>query len=208
MNPDGKPIIGVLSLQGGYAEHVAAFRDIGVSSREVRTPGDLEDLDGLVLPGGESTAIGLLAQSTHLIEPLRWWRKAGRPTWGTCAGLIMLADRVFKQKNGGQALVGGLDVTASRNHFGSQLHSFEAEVNAPLFHPPRASGIFIRAPAIVAYGPDVRPVATLADGTCVGVQQGAILATAFHPELTGDDRWHRHFLDMVVKSNAQLTHDG
>lgn len=194
-----KPIIGVLALQGGYAEHIAAFTRIGVAAREVRTPGDLQGLDGLVLPGGESTAIGLLAQSAQMIGPLRSWRKAGRPTWGTCAGLIMLADRVFKQKEGGQALVGGLDVTASRNHFGSQFHSFEAEVETPLFQPPLAQGLFIRAPAIVDYGPDVQPVATLADGTCVGVRQGPVLATAFHPELTRDDRWHRLFIEMVVE---------
>lgn len=199
MNRHRKPIIGVLALQGGYAEHIATFKRIGVATQEVRTPGDLQGLDGLVLPGGESTAIGLLAQSAELLQPLRSWREAGRPTWGTCAGLIMLADRVFKQKEGGQALVGGLDVTVSRNHFGSQFHSFEAKVDAPLLHPPRASGIFIRAPAIVDYGPDVQPVATLADGTCVGALQGPILAIAFHPELTVDDRWHRLFLKMVVE---------
>ncbi len=196
------PTIGILALQGGYSEHVASFRRIGVAGRQVRSPKDLDGLHGLVLPGGESTAIGLLAESSGLIGPLRSWREAGRPVWGTCAGMIMLADQVLGQKEGGQSLIGGLDITVSRNHFGGQLNSFEAAIYSPLLNAASARGVFIRAPAIIEVGERAEPVATLADGTCVGVRQGFLLATAFHPELTADDRWHRIFLDMVLRSTS------
>jgi len=196
------PVIGILALQGGYFEHIESFQRIGVAGRQVRSPKDLDGLDGLVLPGGESTAIGLLAESSGMTIPLRSWREAGRPIWGTCAGMIMLADRVLGQKEGGQTLIGGLDVTVSRNHFGGQLHSFESAIYSPLLDSGSAPGLFIRAPAIVDVGEQAESVATLADGTCIGVRQGALLATAFHPELTVDDSWQKIFLDMVLGSGS------
>lgn len=196
--------IGVLALQGAFAEHVRMLRQLGANAVEVRKASQLADLHGLIIPGGESTAISLIAGRWGLLEPLREWVQAGKPVWGTCAGLILLADRIEGGRPGGQALIGGLDVTVSRNHFGRQIDSFRQEIGmtesgSGLDAAPYPA-VFIRAPAITAYGPQVRPLATLSTGggtITVAVRQGNMLATAFHPELTTDMRWHRYFLALV-----------
>lgn len=200
------PTIGVLALQGAFLEHIYMLRTLGACAVEVRRPAQIEGLDGLIIPGGESTSIGLIASRWGLVEPLRAWVRARRPTWGTCAGMILLADRAAGQKQGGQALIGGLDVTVSRNHFGRQVQSFETDLPLPAplaaAEEPPFPAIFIRAPAIIEVGNDVRVLARVHthDGQEViaAVQQGPLLATAFHPELTNDLRWHRYFVEQVV----------
>lgn len=195
------PTIGVLALQGAFAEHVAMLRRLGIDAREVRKPADLDALDGLIIPGGESTSMGLVAERWQLVAPLRAWVHSGRPTWGTCAGMILLADRAEGQKQGGQPLLGGLDVTVNRNYFGRQVDSFETYLTVPALGDPPVPAVFIRAPAITAIGPAVEGLATLPgrDGRAIyaAVRQHAILATAFHPELTADLRWHRYFLTLL-----------
>jgi pyridoxal 5'-phosphate synthase pdxT subunit len=192
--------IGVLALQGAFAEHRAMLRKLGALAVEVRKPEQLEGLDGLIMPGGESTSMGLVAERWGLVAPLRAWVRAGKPVWGTCAGMILLADRAVGQKEGGQPLVGGLDVTVNRNYFGRQNESFETLLAAPVLGDVPFPAVFIRAPAIVETGPDVAILACVpghGEVVTVAVQQGTILATAFHPELTGDTRWHGYFLQMV-----------
>lgn len=190
-------MIGVLALQGAFIEHAAMLRQVGAEVREVRTPAQLEGLDGLVLPGGESTTMGLIAQRWGLVEPLRAWVHGGRPTWGTCAGMILLADAATGQKQGGQPLIGGLHVVVNRNFFGRQVDSFETTLQVQIFDPPETPGVFIRAPAITEIGPDVEALAELPGPAYVAVRQGPILATAFHPELTHDLRWHALFVEMA-----------
>ncbi len=189
--------IGVLALQGGFREHLERLQSLGVTAVPIRTAAQLEAVDGLILPGGESTAIGLIAARWQLVAPLQAWVQAGKPIWGTCAGLILLADRAVGQKADGQPLVGGLDVLVNRNYFGSQKDSFETWLQVPGW-AEAAHAIFIRAPAILELGPGVTSLATLpAEQVTVAVQQEQILGTAFHPELTGDLRWHALFLDIV-----------
>jgi len=193
--------IGILALQGAFAEHGAMIRALGAVAVEVRKPAQLDGLDGLILPGGESTTMGLIAERQGMAPPLRAWVHGGRPTWGTCAGMILLADRVTDQKAGGQPLIGGLDVTVNRNYFGRQSESFEALLNAPQLGATPFRAVFIRAPAIVEYGPNVTALATVPGrdaAVVVAVRQGQLLATAFHPELTRDPRWHGLFLQMVA----------
>lgn len=198
MSGEPRPIrVGVLALQGAFREHIAILRSLGAEAVEVRTPAQLEGLDGLVIPGGESTTMGLVAQRWGLVEPLRAWVSHGRPTWGTCAGMILLAERATGQKQGGQPLIGGLDVTVNRNYFGRQVDSFETTLEVAAFDPPASPGVFIRAPGITEIGPDVEALAALPGPVYVAVRQGTILATAFHPELTPDTRWHALFLAMV-----------
>lgn len=189
--------IGVLALQGAFAEHVAILRHLGADAVEVRTPAQMEGLDGLILPGGESTTMGLVAERWGLVEPLRKWVHGGKPTWGTCAGMILLADYATGQKQGGQPLIGGLHVTVNRNFFGRQVDSFETTLTVPSFDPPFSPGIFIRAPAITELGEGVTSLAELPGRIYVAVTQGPILATAFHPELTPDMRWHALFIEMA-----------
>jgi 5'-phosphate synthase pdxT subunit len=186
-----------LALQGAFAEHIAILRRLGADAVEVRTPAQMAGLNGLILPGGESTTMGLVAERWGLVEPLRAWVHGGKPTWGTCAGMILLADQATGQKEGGQPLIGGLHVTVNRNYFGRQVHSFETTLTVPSFDPPFSPGIFIRAPAIVELDGDVEVMAKLADAVYVAVRQGPILATAFHPELTPDTRWHALFVEMA-----------
>lgn len=169
---------------------------------EIRSADQFEGLDGLIVPGGESTTMGLIAERWNLVEPLRDWVRGGQPVWGTCAGMILLADRAMGQKRDGQPLIGGLDVLVNRNFFGSQRDSFEARLEVKGWHEP-FHAIFIRAPAILETGPDVAELAVWDDGerqVCVAVEQERILATAFHPELSADQRWHRKFLDMVLST--------
>ena len=216
----GGPVVGVLALQGGFAEHAAALRRCGAAAVEVRTAGELAGVQGLVIPGGESTAMGLVAARWGLVEPLRAFARSGRPVWGTCAGLIFLANAAGGQKEGGQVLVGGLDVRVDRNFFGAQVESFETALPAHADVQREGEGatfraIFIRAPAIVEVsagaGVEVLARYTLTpeerarsgrEDVVVGVRQGSLLATSFHPELTDDLRWHQLFVRMVQDARA------
>ena len=195
--------LGVLALQGAFREHIAMLKRLDVEAAEVRLAAQLDDLDGLIIPGGESTSMGLVAERWGLVEPLRQWVHGGRPTWGTCAGMILLAERATGQKLGGQALIGGLDVTVNRNYFGRQVDSFEADLDVPALGETPFHAVFIRAPAIAAVAEDVETLATVAakqdddEAVIAAVRKGPILATAFHPELTDDPRWHRYFVQMV-----------
>ena len=192
--------IGVLALQGAFREHIQKLAALGAAAVEVRRADQLSKLDGLIIPGGESTTMGLVAERWGLVNPLRRWVSQGRPVWGTCAGLILLADRATGQKRDGQTLLGGLDVSVNRNFFGSQRDSFEAELEVVGWDAP-SPAVFIRAPAVVETGPGVEILAEWTDpdgrSVQVAVRQGPILGTAFHPELSGDLRWHRLFLQMV-----------
>ena len=190
----------MLALQGAFLEHAAMLRGLGAEVVEVRKPQQLADLDGLVMPGGESTTMGLVAERWGLVEPLRAWVRMGKPVWGTCAGMILLAEHAVGQKQGGQPLIGGLDVTVNRNYFGRQNQSFEVLLDAPALGDKPFRAVFIRAPAILEAGPGVQVLAEApghGEQVIVAVRQGPILATAFHPELTDDARWHRLFLDVV-----------
>ncbi len=197
--------IGVLALQGAFREHILKLQALGVDAREIRLPEQLNALDALIIPGGESTTMGKLAVAFGLLEPLRDFTRT-RPAWGTCAGLILLADRAARQKKGGQPLIGGLDITVDRNYFGRQVDSFEADLDVPALaevaRPEDPSSafhaIFIRAPAVVEMGPGVQALARLPeDGPIVAVRQGHLLGTAFHPELSDDLRFHRYFVSMI-----------
>ncbi len=185
--------VGVLALQGAFIEHENVLVRLGVRPVEVRLPEHLEGLDGLIIPGGESTTMGLLAQKWGLLEPLRAFARSGRPVWGTCAGMILLAKEVVDGVPG-QPILGLMDITVRRNAFGRQVDSFEADLEIPALGAPPFHAVFIRAPVIEQVAPGVEVLASLEDGTAVAVQQGHLLATAFHPELTGDVRFHRYFL--------------
>jgi len=189
--------IGVLALQGDFAEHQAMLRSIGVEANQIRLPAELDGLDGLIIPGGESTTIGKLAVTFGLMEPLRRFA-ASRPVWGTCAGAILLSRDAQRD----QPLLGVIDIAIKRNAFGRQVDSFEADLSVPVLTDPRRPfhAIFIRAPLITNAGRGVEVLARLADGETgdiVAARQGSLLATSFHPELTDDDRFHRYFLSMV-----------
>jgi 5'-phosphate synthase pdxT subunit len=189
----------VLALQGDVREHLATLRGLGADPVAVRRPTELDGVDGLVLPGGESTTMSKLARIFDLLEPLRQAAKDGLPMFGTCAGMIMLADRI-EGGTADQETIGGLDVVVRRNAFGRQVDSFEADVDvAHLDRPFHA--LFIRAPWVEAVGPEVEVVATVATGPATGrivaVRQGHLLATSFHPEVTGDPRLHELFVDVV-----------
>jgi 5'-phosphate synthase pdxT subunit len=180
------PLVGVLALQGDFAAHARVLRDVGAEVREVRTPADLEGLDGLVMPGGESTTMTLGIEREGLAAPLRAFHVAGKPIFGTGAGMILL-DRDH---------LGLMDITAERNAFGRQLHSFEEDLRFPDLDGGPVRAVFIRAPWITDHGPDVQVLAAV-DGHPVAARQGNLLAISFHPELGGDDRLHRAFLDQV-----------
>jgi 5'-phosphate synthase pdxT subunit len=186
--------VGVLALQGDVAEHERALAAAGAEPHRVRTAGELAGLEALILPGGESTTIGQLAEELGLIEPLRDFVASGRPVWGTCAGLILLARGVGRD----QPLVGGLDVDVDRNAFGRQVDSFEVDLAIAGLDGAPFRAVFIRAPAVVDVGPGVDVLARLAEGPIVAVRQGHVLGTAFHPELTGDLRLHRYFLALCA----------
>jgi pyridoxal 5'-phosphate synthase pdxT subunit len=197
---DGSPL-GVLALQGDVREHVSALAEIGVASRLVKRSGDLEGLAGLILPGGESTTLSMLLSSTGLWEPLGVMIKEGMPVLGTCAGLVLLAREVLDGRPDQQTF-GVLDVVVRRNGFGRQLQSFEAEVRVTgqLGGDAELPAVFIRAPLVVRADPEVTVLGSLdrpgTDASPVLVQQGQILASVFHPELTPDRRVHRHFAEM------------
>jgi 5'-phosphate synthase pdxT subunit len=185
--------IGVLALQGAFAEHVEVLKSLGNEAGEVRTPAELAEVDGLIIPGGESTTFSKLAAEFGLIEPLRRICQTGKPVWGTCAGMIFLA----KEVSGNLPSIGVLDVRVKRNAFGRQVDSFEIDLDIPVLQPPAPfHGIFIRAPLIEEVGDGVQILARLPDGTIVAARQGNLLATSFHPELTGDGRFHQYFLEI------------
>jgi len=196
-DPAPGPAIGVLALQGDVAEHLAALRGAGARPVPVRRPEELDDVDGLVLPGGESTTIWKLAVLFDLVEPLRKRLDAGMPAFGSCAGMIMLADRVVDGIEG-QESFGGIDMTVRRNAFGRQVDSFESDIALAGLPGPDFRAVFIRAPWVEQTGDSVEIVATEArTGRIVAVRQGPAHATAFHPELTQDLRIHELFVDMV-----------
>ncbi len=170
------------------------LRQIGADPVEVRRAEQLDGLDGLIIPGGESTTIGKLMVSYELLEPLRKLIESGRPVWGTCAGMIVLAKDLGGLR---QPLVGALDVRVRRNAFGRQLDSFETDIPMPEVGDEPVHAVFIRAPLVESVGEGVEVLGTLEDGTIVAVRQGNLLATSFHPELTGDSRFHLYFLQMV-----------
>jgi pyridoxal 5'-phosphate synthase pdxT subunit len=185
--------IGVLALQGDFAEHVILLRCLKAQAVEVRLPAHLQGCDGLIIPGGESTTIGKLAVDFGLMEPLREFGSE-KAVWGTCAGAIFISRDAHRQ----QPLLGLMDISVERNAFGRQVASFEADLKVDVFgidsQPYHA--IFIRAPLIESIGQQVQALAALPDGRVVAAQQGKLLATSFHPELTADDRFHRYFLEM------------
>lgn len=189
------PLIGVLALQGDVREHLAALTGAGARAVPVRRPRELAEVEGLVIPGGESTTISKLAVAFDLLEPLRARVRAGMPAYGSCAGMIMLADKILDPR-AGQETVGGIDMIVRRNAFGRQNESFEADLEVAGVAGGPVRGVFIRAPWVESVGAGAEPLAAY-DGHCVAVRQGRLLATAFHPELTGDHRVHRLFTDMV-----------
>lgn len=190
--------IGVLALQGDFAEHLTMLQRIGAQGVEVRLPRDLSGVDGLIIPGGESTTIGKLAVMYGLMEPLQQLA-ATRPVWGTCAGAIFIS----KDARRDQPLLGLMDITVARNAFGRQVDSFEVDLDVPaLTHkdngqPRPYHAVFIRAPLIERVGPKVEVLAKLPDGRIVAARQNNLLATSFHPELTRDERFHRYFLNLA-----------
>lgn len=195
------PVIGVLALQGDVREHLAALRAVGARTDTVRTADELARVDALVIPGGESTTMWHLARRLELLEPLRDRVRAGMAAYGSCAGMILLADRLVGGVPG-QETVGGLNVTVRRNAFGRQVDSFEADLAFPAVGgDPPFHAVFIRAPWVDEVGPDVEVLARIAAGPSAGrivaVRQGPVMATAFHPELTGDVRVHGLFLETV-----------
>jgi 5'-phosphate synthase pdxT subunit len=185
--------VGVLALQGAFREHAEMLRRLGHEAVEVRLPEHLDGLEALILPGGESTTIGKLMETFRLREPLRAFATSGRPVWGTCAGMILLARDVGRQ----QPLLDLMDVRVRRNAFGRQVDSFETPVAIPALGEPPFPAVFIRAPSIESVGAGVDVLATLPDGTIVAARQGHLLATSFHPELTDDPRLHAYFLAMA-----------
>jgi pyridoxal 5'-phosphate synthase pdxT subunit len=200
--------IGILALQGGFAEHVSMLEALGVETVEVRLPGHIDGLDGLIIPGGESTTIGKLAVHYGLMDRLREFG-AARPIWGTCAGAILLSRDAHRE----QPLLNLMNITVARNAFGPQTASFETDIYVaalslidPDLRPFR--GIFIRAPLIESVGGDARVLATLSDGGIVAAQEGCLPATSFHPELTSDNRFHRYFLAMVAAVAIKAANDG
>jgi len=196
--------IGVLALQGDFAEHLTMLRKIGAQAVEVRLPRQLDDLDGLIIPGGESTTIGKLAVAYNLMEPLRAFGQE-KAIWGTCAGAIFLSKDIHRQ----QPLLSLMDITVGRNAFGRQVDSFEVDIVVPELCRVNPSeqpfhAIFIRAPLIEAVRDNVQVLAKLEDGRIVAVRQGRLLATVFHPELTGDDRFHRYFLSLTQEGTSPI----
>ena len=188
--------IGVLALQGAFVEHMAMLRRLGVEALPVRLPRQLEGLDGLIIPGGESTAIGKLMETYGLLEPLRRTIEQGLPVYGTCAGMILLARDIGTDA---QPILGVMDIAVERNAFGRQLDSFESDIAIPELGDQPFPAVFIRAPLIERVGAAARPLASLDDGAIVAAQQGTLLATAFHPELSGDTRMHEHFVALCAK---------
>jgi len=200
MSAQRRARIGVLALQGAVREHVNAIREVGADAVEVRLPRDLVGLDALVLPGGESTTMRRLIDAYGLREPIAAMARGGAPMLGTCAGMILLAER---NDDGEEPFFALLDLEVRRNGYGRQLDSFEADLDAPSLGSAPLHGIFIRAPQVTDVGPDVEVLARDPDGHPVAVRQGHVLATAFHPELTDDRRLHRLLVELVGEESRR-----
>lgn len=194
---DAKKKIGVLALQGDFAEHMASLRKLGAEALAIRLPRDLESLDGLIIPGGESTTIGRLMVSYGFVQTLRQLSQDGFPVFGTCAGMVLLAKSVLDLLD--VATIGAMGIKVRRNAFGRQVDSFETLLSVPALGEVPFPGVFIRAPIIIEAEPGVEILASLPDGTPVGAKQGNLLVSAFHPELTSDLRFHAYFLDVVSR---------
>ena len=187
--------IGVLALQGAFIEHIRILQKLGVEASEVRLPQGLEALDGLIIPGGESTTIGKLVVTYGFIDPLRQFASE-KPVWGTCAGMILMAKHIGRD----QPLLGVMNVVVQRNAFGRQLESFEEDFFVPVLKKGNLKpfrGIFIRSPKLLKLGGNAQEIARLSDGTPVAALENRLLATAFHPELTNDNRFHQYFLNLI-----------
>ena len=189
----------MLALQGDFREHLAVLNGVGAEAIPVKRPDELESVRGLVIPGGESSVMDKLTRMFGLADPLKQFIAAGNPVYGTCAGLIMLADTVLDSIEGQQTL-GGFDLVVRRNAFGSQLDSFETDLEVPVLGDPPVHAVFIRAPVVDTVGEKATALASLADGRVVAVEQGNLLATSFHPEMTGDTRFHEYFLSKVARA--------
>ena len=185
--------VGVLALQGDFAEHVKSLETIGAEPTEVRLPEDLLDIDALIIPGGESTTIARLMDVFGLAGAIKGRVRDGMPTWGTCAGMIVLAKSLVEDR---PEPLGLMDIRVQRNAYGRQIDSFETEIPVPALGEDSFRAVFIRAPAIEEIGPGVEPLARLEDGQVVAAREGNLLVTAFHPELTADTRFHAYFLGM------------
>lgn len=189
--------IGVLALQGAFHEHIKILNGLGIETLEVRLPEDLAQVDGLIIPGGESTTIGKLAVMYKLMEPLRQFSEE-KPMWGTCAGMIFMAKEIGMD----QPLLGVMDIVVERNAFGRQVDSFETQLDIPVIktNGNPIPAVFIRAPKLVEARGNAKPIAQLADGTMVAAQEGNMFVTSFHPELTDDVRLHEYFVGLVKKN--------
>ncbi|ORX54762.1 SNO glutamine amidotransferase, partial [Piromyces finnis] len=194
-----------IALQGAFLEHknlLYRLEDVK-EVREIRKPEQLEGIDALIIPGGESTTMALVAESSGLMEPLKDLVKVKKiPVWGTCAGLIFLSEQAEKVKKGGQKLIGGLHIKTQRNAFGSQIDSFVDDLDIPVIGDKKFKGIFIRAPIIESVADDVTVLCRLKSGSIVAVQQENIIATAFHPELTNDPSFHEYFIKHIKERKA------
>ncbi|MDM4763232.1 pyridoxal 5'-phosphate synthase glutaminase subunit PdxT [Galbitalea sp. SE-J8] len=186
--------VGVLALQGDFREHLAVLRGLGADAVPVRRASELDTVAGLVIPGGESSVMDKLSRAFGVAEPVTARIAAGMPVYGTCAGLIMLADRLL-DGIAGQQTFGGLDVAVRRNAFGGQLDSFEADLPVPAFGDPPTHAVFIRAPVVESAAESVTPLVSLPDGRMVAVEQGGLIGTSFHPEIADDLRFHDYFLE-------------
>jgi pyridoxal 5'-phosphate synthase pdxT subunit len=188
--------IGVLALQGDVAEHSAMLADAGAEPVVVKRAEQFDEIDGLVIPGGESTTIGKLLRRFDMLEPLRDRVRSGFPVYGTCAGMILLADEI-QDAGVDQPSIGGMDIAVQRNAFGRQRESFETDLDVPEVGPGPVHAVFIRAPLITRVGDSVHVLASLEDGRTVAARQGNLVVSSFHPELTGDARMHRYFVDVA-----------
>ena len=187
--------IGVLALQGAFIEHIAKLRELGVRAHEVRLPRDMQGLDGLIIPGGESTTIGKLMMTYGLMDPVRRFAER-HAVWGTCAGMILMAKEIGRD----QPVLGLMDISVERNAFGRQINSFEEFLKVDVLREGSGRpfpGIFIRAPRLVEARPPAHVIARLADGTAVAAREGNLLATSFHPELSADLRFHEYFIELA-----------
>jgi len=190
--------IGVLALQGAFIEHISVIQQLGVEASPVRLPNELGSLDGLIIPGGESTTILNLMQSFNLIQPLKELAQAGLPILGTCAGMVCLAKKVSNSINSNMETLAVMDMEVRRNAFGRQIDSFETELPVPALGDEPFAAIFIRAPIIERTGPQVEILAKLSNDIAVAARQGKLVVSAFHPELSHDLRFHRYFLKIVA----------
>lgn len=195
-----RPSIGVLALQGDFAAHLKMLTALGVEGKAIKLPEQLAEIDGIIIPGGESTTIGKLMVKYHLQEILLQKIQAGVPVWGTCAGLILLAKETDNTL-AGQPLLASMNIRVRRNAFGSQRESFETDLSVPILGEAPFHAVFIRGPQVAEVGPGVEVLATLDDNTIVAVREGTMLGTAFHPEVSGDLRFHQYFLRIVDSVN-------